>query len=57
MQGFVKRFMRGLKYRPYLSATFSLGFMIYAVLHFYALAMGDLSYKLGGILPFGYIYF
>ena len=35
MQGFVKRFARGLKHRPYLSATFSLGLVIYAVLHFF----------------------
>lgn len=35
MQGFVKRFARGLKHRPYLSATFSLGLVIYAILHFF----------------------
>ncbi|WDZ51974.1 DUF1345 domain-containing protein [Acinetobacter vivianii] len=35
MQGFVQRFATGIKHRPYLSATFSLGLLIYAALHFF----------------------
>lgn len=32
MQAFMHRFFRGLKHRPYLSATFALGFVIFFVL-------------------------
>ncbi|QNH50644.1 DUF1345 domain-containing protein [Acinetobacter venetianus] len=35
MRAFASRFARGVKHRPYLSATFSLGLLIYAVLHFF----------------------
>lgn len=33
MQGFIPRLLQGIKYRPYLSATFSLGLVIYGALH------------------------
>lgn len=35
MQQFLNRFALGIRHRPYLSATFSLGLVIYAVLHFF----------------------
>ena len=35
MQQFLNRFTLGIRHRPYLSATFSLGLVIYAVLHFF----------------------
>lgn len=35
MQGLIPRLLKGIKYRPYLSATFSLGLMIYGALHLF----------------------
>ncbi|MCH7395405.1 DUF1345 domain-containing protein [Acinetobacter dispersus] len=35
MQGFLQRFARGIKHRPYLSATFTLGLVIYGILHIF----------------------
>lgn len=35
MQQFLNRFTLGIRHRPYLSATFSLGLVIYAALHFF----------------------
>lgn len=42
MQAFMHRFFRGLKHRPYLSATFALGFVIiFCAASIQLMALGD----------------
>jgi hypothetical protein len=53
MQAFMHRFFRGLKHRPYLSATFALGFVIFLCCKHSAHGIGRHGYKLAGILQSG----